>query len=235
MTDIQPGDIVCLRLRLQSTQHHPYPLPGQPIIVESLITYPTAWSIRQGEPHFKSYVGSPGAICCWQDKDRRWHKREFPIEKLQLIERNPNPVVEYHPMAGFVSPRLEALFSRIREGTGTISQMNDREVLQCGFNAMDTTDPRKTFNPGFKIQLLAARAEWLRRYPRTTRSCPFHRMNFVGSTVIARLKYGALDRKVIAKIAAVDNGPAGLGPGKVYISFGAFRVKIDYAQIIKII
>jgi hypothetical protein len=60
-------------------------------------------------------------------------------------------------------------------------------------------------------------------------------MNPVGSTVIARLKRGALDREVIAKITAIDNGPAGLGPGQAHISFGAFTVKIDFAQIIKII
>jgi hypothetical protein len=124
-------------------------------------------------------------------------------------------------MAGFVSPRLEALFSRIRAGTGTISQMNDREVLQCGLNAMDTTDPKKNFDPGFKTQLLAARAEWLRRYP--SGHSPLHMMDPVGSTVIARLDDG---REVIAKITATRDQR-----GRRIISFGT-PMRTEPAQII---
>jgi hypothetical protein len=49
----------------------------------------------------------------------------------------------------------------------------------------------------------------------------------LGSTVLVRLYDG---REVIAKITAVVNGPAGQ---KVHITFGAFALKVDPAQIIK--
>jgi hypothetical protein len=51
----------------------------------------------------------------------------------------------------------------------------------------------------------------------------------VGSTVLARLYDG---REVVAKITAIVNGPAGQ---KVHIAFGAFAVKIDPQQVIKVL
>ena len=51
----------------------------------------------------------------------------------------------------------------------------------------------------------------------------------VGSTILARLYDG---REVIAKITAIVNGPAGQ---KVHIAFGAFAVKIDPQQVIKVL
>jgi hypothetical protein len=175
--DIERGDQVCLPEGVcpRSTQRHPSPLPGQSITVESL-------------------TGS-GAICCWQDKDRRWQRREFPVKMMRLVK------------------------------SLDIKKMSDYEVRMCGLDAMDSTDPRKNFNPAFKIRLFEARAEWLRRFGRLNWN-PFHKMNIEGSTVLARLDDG---REVIATVTAIEGE-------KMHISFGAAVKKIDYAhQIIKII
>jgi hypothetical protein len=51
----------------------------------------------------------------------------------------------------------------------------------------------------------------------------------IGSTAVVRLYDG---REVVAKITAIVNGPAGQ---KVHIAFGAFALKIDPEQIIKVL
>lgn len=94
------------------------------------------------------------------------------------------------------------------------------------YPTMDSADPKKNFNPAFKTQLFEARAEWLRRYPKGTAPNPFHKMKFIGSTVLVRLDDG---REVIAKITATDNQPR-----RCIVSFGT-PVKTEPAQIIKII
>jgi hypothetical protein len=51
----------------------------------------------------------------------------------------------------------------------------------------------------------------------------------VGSTVLARLHDR---REVVAKITAIVNGPAGQ---KVHIAFGAFALKIDPQQVVRVV
>lgn len=51
----------------------------------------------------------------------------------------------------------------------------------------------------------------------------------LGSTVLVRLYNG---REVIAKVTAIVNGPAGQ---KVHIAFGAFALKVDPTQILKVV